>query len=363
MRHKLLLILPLLALLTITSSVRALTIKELTTIRGTGETTLWGWGLVMGLPGTGDSGDYLPMARQIARLLEEGGNVIPDIEELSSAQNIAVVMVTCNVPREGGRKGEKFDVYVQAANNASSLEGGRLFITPMLGPLPGQGSYAFAEGSIAFESTIRTTGRIRGGARLIGDIRMQTLDQGGRLTLHLNPEYSGWSNAKLLANTINQDRQGLLGEGDEVAYALDEKTVVVTLPDAELSNPANFLGTILDIRLDPSLLSTPARVVVNERTGSIVLSGDVRISPAVISHEQLVVTTVTPEPDPDDDRPVFIEEGTATTVTTEDDDRSMARASSLLDALKRLDVPVADQIAILAQLHRGGLLHAEFVVE
>lgn len=354
----------LLALLTLACAARALTIKELTTIRGTGETTLWGWGLVMGLQGTGDSGDYQPMARQIARLLEEGGNVIPDIEELADAQNIAVVMVTCTIPREGARKGEMFDVYVQAANNASSLEGGRLFITPMLGPLPGQGAYAFAEGAITFEEEgVRTTGRVRSGARLIGDIRMQTLDRGGRLTLHLNPEYSGWSNAKLLANTINQDRQGLLGDGDEVAFALDEKTVVVTLPDAELANPANFLGTILDIRLDPTLLSTPARVVVNERTGSIVLSGDVRISPAVISHEDLVITTVTPEPEPDPDQPL-VTEGSSTIVTTEElDERNLARASSLLDALKRLDVPVSDQIAILAQLHRGGLLHAEFVVE
>ncbi|GAB4544221.1 MAG: flagellar basal body P-ring protein FlgI [Phycisphaerales bacterium] len=356
---------PLLALaflLSLTISAHALTVKELTTIRGTGQTTLWGWGLVMGLPGTGDSGDYLPMARQIARLLEEGGNVIPDIEELAGAQNIAVVMVTCTIPREGGRKGETYDVFVQAANNASSLEGGRLFITPLLGPLPGQGAYAFAEGAIAFEGDVRTTGRVRAGARLIGDIRMQTIDAGGRLTLHLNPEYAGWPNAKLLANTINQDRQGLLGDGEEVAYALDEKTVVVTLPEAELASPANFLGTILDIRLDPSLLSTPARVVVNERTGSIVLSGDVRISPAVISHEQLTVTTVTPAPEPTPDTPA-ITQSTSTAMSTEDDDRGLARASNLLDALERLDVPVADQIAILAQLHRGGLLHAEFVVE
>lgn len=351
-----------LALLAMTSGVRALTIKELTTIRGTGQTTLWGWGLVMGLPGTGDSGQYLPMARQIARLLEEGGNVIPDVNELGEAQNIAVVMVTCTIPRDGARKGETFDAYVQATNNATSLEGGRLFITPMLGPLPGQGAYAFAEGAVIFEGDIMTTGRIRSGARLIGDIRMQTLDEAGRLVLHLNPEYSGWSNAKLLSNTINQDRQGLLGDGEDVAYALDEKTVVVALPPAELANPANFLGTILDIRLDPSLLSTPARVVVNERTGSIVLSGDVRISPAVISHEDLEITTVTPPAEPTLDLPL-VEQSTSAMVTTEDDERELARAANLLDALNRLDVPVKDQIAILAQLHRAGLLHAEFVNE
>ena len=231
-----------------------------------------------------------------------------------------------------------------------------------LGPLPGQGAYAFAEGAITFEGDVRTTGRVRGGARLIGDIRMQTIDQSGRLVLHINPEYAGWSNAKLLANTINQDRQGLLGEGQEVAFAADEKTVVVDLPSAELFNPANFLGTILDIRLDPALLSPPARGVVNERTGSIVLSGDVRISPAVISHEQLTVTTVTPPVEPDYDNPE-VTQSTSTMVTTEDAERELARASSLLEALERLDVPVNDQIAILAQLQRGGLLHAEFVVE
>ena len=349
-------------LLALTASARALTVKELTTIRGTGETTLWGWGRVIGRPGTGDSGDHLPMARQVARLLEQGGDVIADVSELEAAQNIAVVMVTCTIPREGAREGEKYDVFVQAANNASSLEGGRLFITPLLSPLPGQGAYAFAEGGITFEGDVRTTGRVRGGAKMIGDIRMRTVDEFGRLVLHVNPEYAGWSNAKLLANTINQDRQGLLGEGEEVAFARDEKTIIVELPEAELANPANFLGTILDIRLDPSLLSTPARVVVNERTGAIVLSGDVRISPAVISHEQLTVTTVTPPVEPTPDVPE-VTQSSSTMVSTADAQRELARASSLLEALERLDVPVNDQIAILAQLHRGGLLHAEFVVE
>jgi flagellar P-ring protein FlgI len=363
MRRAVTLSLALLLALIATPGVHALTLKELTTIRGTGETTLWGWGLVMGLSSTGDSGQYRPMARQLARLLEQGGNVIPDIEELAQANNVAVVMVTCRVPREGARRGETFDVFVQAANNASSLEGGRLFITPLLGPLPGQGAYAFAEGSIVFEGDVRTTGRVRGGASIINDIRMRTLDEGGRLVLHVNPEYAGWSNTKLLANAINEDRQGLTGDGEDVAFAADEKTVIVTLPRAQLSNPANFIGSILDIRLDPSLLSTPARVVVNERTGSIVLSGDVRISPAVISHEDLVVTTVTPAPEPTPEQPL-VTEGRSTLVSTEgDDERAMARAADLLDALERLDVPVTDQIAILAQLHRGGMLHAEFVTE
>ncbi len=341
----------------------ALTVKDLITLRGTGETNLWGFGLVMGLEGTGDSGDYLPMARQMARVLERGGNVIPDLAELLEAQNVAVVMVTATLPREGARVGETYDVFVQAVNNASSLRGGRLFITPLLGPLPGQGVYGFAEGPITFEEdAIDTTGRVRGGLRMARDITMQTVDQNFRLVLQVRPEYAGWNTTKLLANTINQDRQGLLGSGAEVAQALDEKIVVVTIPEPERRDPANFIGSILDIRMDPSLLSLPARVIVNERVGSIVLQGDVQISPAVVSHGDLVVTTVTPPVEPTPEAP-RVEVGTAALIATEVDGRRMARAGDLLQAMDTLDVPIEDQIAIVTQLHRIGALHAELIVE
>ncbi|MEO1129790.1 MAG: flagellar basal body P-ring protein FlgI [Planctomycetota bacterium] len=344
------------------SSAHALSIQQMTYLRGTGETTLWGLGFVVGLPGTGDKGESLPMARQLAALLERGGNVVPSLEELADAQNIAMVMVTCTIPREGARKSDTFDVHVQAWHEASSLEGGRLFITPLTGPLPGQGVYSFAEGPVILDGTTPTVGRVRGGARMSRDIEMNVIDQTGTISLNIRPEYAGWTTAKLLANTINQDRQGFRETTTEIARAVDARTVTVAIPEPELADPANFIGNVLSIRLDASLLELPARVIVNERTGSIVLTGDVQISPAVIAHENLVVTTVTPPLEPTPDTPA-VRRSNVTALGRPEGERPAARLSDLLEAMKALDVPVADQIAILAKMHEIGHLHAEFIIE
>ncbi len=341
---------------------RGLSVQDMVTLGGTGENTLWGLGFVVGLQGTGDSSDALPLARQLAGLLEKGGNPVPDLLELTGGRNIAMVMVTCTLPREGARKGESFDVHVQAWHNAKSLRGGRLFITPLQGPIAGQGVFAFADGPVVIDGEVETSGVVRRGAQVTWDFRMNVIGRGGMMTLVVRPEYAGWTTSKLLANTINQDRQGLREDVEEIARAVDSKTVRVRIPEPELSNPANFIGNILNIQLDPSLLSLPARVIVNERTGSIVVTGDVEISPTVISHEDLVVTTITPPAPPTPDNP-RVELANVTAVDTTGDERRAARLEDLLEAMKALDVPVEDRIAILSQMHAIGHLHAELVIE
>ena len=344
------------------SSAHALSVQDMATLEGTGENKLWGLGIVIGLQGTGDGNDTPPLARQLASLLERGGNTVPNIEELFRGKNAAMVMVSCTLPREGAMRGEQVDVYVESWNGAKSLAGGRLFLTPMSGPLPGQGVYAFAEGAIVLEGETTTTGRIRGGAQVSKDIRMGVIDNNGSIRLVVKGSYAGWTTTKLLANTINQDRQGFREDAEEIARAIDGKTVVVRIPEVERANPANFIGKVLSIRLDPTLLDLPARVIVNERTGSIVVTGDVQISPTVISHEDLVVTTVTPATQPTPERP-RVDRTSVTSVDTVDGERSMARLEDLLEAMRALDVPVKDRIAILAQMHAIGHLHAEFIVE
>lgn len=343
-------------------SARALSVQDMATLDGTGENTLWGMGFVVGLQGTGDSSDTLPLARQLASLLERGGNVIPNIEELAGGKNVAMVMVTCTLPREGVLAGEKVDVFVQSWYGAKSLEGGRLFITPMQGPLPGQGVYAFAEGPVVIESETKTVGRVRAGAQLSRDVRMDVIGEDGAIRLTVRGAYAGWTSTKLLATTINQDRQGFRENAEEIARAVDAKTVVVRIPDVERGSPANFIGKILSIRIDPTLLDLPARVIVNERTGSIVVTGNVQISPTVISHENLVVTTVTPAAPATPERPA-ISRTPVTAVDTVAGERSAAKLEDLLEAMRALDVPVKDRIAILAQMHAIGHLHAEFIEE
>lgn len=337
-------------------------IQELARLSGQGETVLRGLGFVVGLPGTGDPSENPALARQLARLLEENGSPVPDLRELAKGRNIATVMVTCVVPREGARRGDKLDVFVQTWASAKSLEGGRLYITPLQGPLPGQGVYAFAEGALMFEEGSKTVGRVRGGARVSHDITMGVVGGDGTITLVIEPAYAGWPTAELLASAINADRQGLDETLAQLARAMDEKTVRVQIPETERSDPANFISSVMEIRLDASLLTLPARVIVNERKGTIVVTGDVEISPAAIAHRDLVITTLTPAREPTPANPEM-RRSRWTSIDTGAGERERARVEDLLEALKQLDVPVVDQIAILAKLSKIGRLHAEFIVE
>lgn len=342
------------------------TVQDLVRLEGYGASELWGIGLVTGLDGTGDGGDILPVARPLAKLLERGANPVPDLAELADSNAVALVMVTVPLPERGVKKGDELDAYVQTLYSASSLENGRLFITMLTGPLPGQGVYATASGEIVLEGTTATSGRVRLGARMIENVDKPVVSSRGTVTLNIMPRYGGWPAADLIASTINQDAQGLFIEGMEIepiAVARDERTVVVEIPDADLSRPSAFISSMLTITLDETLLELPARVVINEDAGSIVLTGNVTISPSVVSHRDLVVTTVTPEVAPTPQRP-RVERGSATVVGTGDESEpAAARAADLLEALRALSVPVSDQIVILKQLHRGGQLHGELIFE
>ncbi|MHC4976422.1 MAG: flagellar basal body P-ring protein FlgI [Planctomycetota bacterium] len=332
----------------------AISVQEITRLRGQGESVLQGLGLVIGLPGTGDSGEDLLVARPLAELLANSGNAVGSFEELAASQSAAIVMVTARIPESGGKSDDKFDVIVSAINNPESLEGGELFITPMRGPLPGQPVFAFAQGSLVLEGENVARARVRGGAQLVRDINMPTIQEDGSVTLLLRPSFAGWTTSQLIADTINQHRLGFDTQAEEIAYAVDDRTVRVQIPTEELADPANFLADILSIQFDGSLLELPARVVVNEREGVIIATGNARITAVVISHGNMVVTTVNEVGGDDgDENPMLTRAGTTGGTRVED----------LLAAFRQLDVSVEDQIAIFSQLHRSGRLLAELVIE
>lgn len=338
-------------------------IQELVRLKGQGETVLQGFGLVTGLPGTGDSGKDLVVARPLAQLLQSQGNPVGNLEELAKAKSVAIVTVTCTIGRDGARQDDTVDVFVTALNNPKGLEGGRLFLTPLRGPLPGQGVFAIAEGPLVIEGLNTRAARVRGGARLVRDIDMRTIAPDGTITLVIQPHAAGWTTAQLLASVINDHRQGLEQRaGAEIAYAADERTVRVRIPEAELPDPANFIADILSIRFDPSLLALPAKVVVNERTGVIVVTGEVQISPVILAHNDLVITTVTPPPTPTPDNPLVARDKW-TAIDTTNRQSDTAKLEDLLRAFKQLDVPVREQIAILSELYATGRLHAQLVVD
>ncbi|MGP1347104.1 MAG: flagellar basal body P-ring protein FlgI [Phycisphaerales bacterium] len=338
-------------------------ISEMTRLANHEQSHLWGLGLVIGLNGTGDSGEVPPVARQIAAMLEKGGNPIPDLSEIAEASNIALVHVSATIPENGARVGDTFDVRVSAWHNAASLRGGTLFMTPMLGPTPGSGVWGVAQGDVIIEDASPTSGRVRAGMQMIGDVIPQTLESDGSFSLIIRPEYAGWGTAEELANTINQVRMGAGTMATRIAFALDPRTVHVSVPETDLMNPANFISEVLSVRIDPRLLDQPARVVINERRGTIIVSGDVTISPAVISHAGMTITTVIPDPPAPTPEAPQVSRGPFGAVAAPSNPRSMARLDDLLQALQKLDVPAPDRIEILIRLHKAGLLHGELILE
>ncbi len=338
----------------------AASVKEIARLEGQGKSVLRGFGLVIGLPGTGDSAEDLIVARPLAKLLENEGNPIANFDELANSRSVALVMVTCEIPATGARTDDQLDVFVSTINSAPSLAGGRLFLAPLRGPLPGQGVYGFAEGPVSIEGTNPATGRVRGGATLVRSIDMQTISPDGTIQLVIDPAYAGWSTTQLFASIINQHRLGLEETGEELARAITERVVRVRIPDVERPDPANFIADIMAIRFDASLLDLPARIIINEREGAIVATGNVEIGPTLITYRDLVINTAAPTP-----------QGAAqvatpsrwATVHTNARPSEAARLQDLLTAFRQIDLTVDDQIAIINMLRRSGNLHAEIVVD
>jgi flagellar P-ring protein precursor FlgI len=349
------------------ASAGVISVQELCRIEGQGESVLRGVGLVTGLKGTGDSGADLVLARPLAEFYKANGNPIPDLRELAKAKSAALVFIEVVIPKEGARRDDQLDVYVTTSHSAMSLAGGRLVLAPLLGPLAGDDTvYAFASGAITLEDPMVTTaGVIRGGARLTADVLMPAV--GGEFNLVVHPHYRGWTVTDQLADTINALAPEVDPIAEEpstglIATALDDSTVQVIIPAAERGNPAKFISRVLSATFSPSLLRLPAQVIVNSRTGSIIVTGNVEISTVAIAHKDLVVSTTTPPPVPSPANPLT-ENHRSALVQTTGRASERARVQDLLQALRQLDVPVTDQINILTQIHRAGRLHARLIVE
>ena len=147
----------------------------------------------------------------------------------------------------------------------------------------------------------------------------------------------------------------------DVAVAQDAKNVKVLLPPNERGEPANFITTLLTIHIDPSLIQTEARIVINEKQGIILVTGNVQISPVGIAHRGLSITTITPEPVATVQQPIYTERRYIGLDTTQQQTRMSTRLLDLLSALDQLKVPVEDQIAIIYEMQKTGALHARIV--
>lgn len=326
--------------------------------------TLRGIGIVTGLRGTGDSGKELVLARPLAEFYRQNGNPLPELKDLANAKSAALVTISVQIPEGGVREGDVLDVYVQTSHAAQSLRGGMLLISPLLGPTPGAPVYAMADGSIVLEDPeVTTSGRIRGGAKVIRDIRPRAL--GNTFDLIIRPHFRSYSVAATIASEINDLTANLDTPSDaaqRVATVVDETAIRVTVPEHERIDPSTFLARVMSKRFSPSLIDLPAMVVVNERTGSIIITGDVEISAVTVGSDRLIITTTTPEPVPSPQDPLVTRQA-VTEFGTTGTGAERARIQDLLEAFKQLNVPVREQIQLLNQIHQSGRLHARMVRE
>jgi len=357
------------------SAARATGVQDLVRIKGQERNVLTGLGIVIGLNGTGDtSKDSLVAARPYAELLKNMGNPIASLDELAKADAFALVEVRMDVPPTGVREGDRLNVTVSTLYNARSLAGGMLVVSPLRLPRPDSpelDALAFAEGPVVIEGTNPRTGLVHDGGQMNVDIRTNPVTAAGTMFLVIKDQYAGYPVATTIAAAIN-DEFAVDGSG-QIATVEDAKTIKVLVPAVDRPNPATFIANLLMIPIDPSLIQVEARIVINQKQGIILVTGNVQIGPVGISHRGLTINSLTTGGSDTGNAPAAGNGAIGAPVdgngawasldTTDRKGRSSTRLVELLEALKQLNVPVQDQIAIIEELRKTGALHAEIVRE
>jgi flagellar P-ring protein precursor FlgI len=346
-------------------------IKDLADIAGVRTNQLIGYGLVIGLDGTGDQTTQAPFTAQSLRnMLSQLGVTIPPGVNLQT-RNTAAVMITADLP-PFAKPGQLIDITVSSIANATSLRGGTLLLSPLRGI--DNGVYAVAQGNLVVGGlgvegndgsrvsiNVPSVGRIPSGATVEREVPT-AFGQGDSIVLNL--KRSDFTTARRLAETINTSFGGSLAD------AIDATSIRVRAP-AENSQRVSFTSEIENLLVEPG--APRARVVVNSRTGTVVIDGNVQVLPAAVSHGSLTVT-ITESYDVSQP-PSFTTFGSGRTVVTPrtdiEIDDSAARmfpfgpGTSLEEIVRAVnDVGAApgDLVAILEALHTLGALRAELVV-
>jgi flagellar P-ring protein precursor FlgI len=341
-------------------------IKDIVDMEGIRENQLVGYGLVVGLNGTGDSLNNSPFTKQSLQSMLERLGVNTQGENVRTA-NVAAVMVTANLP-PFGTQGSRIDVSVAALGDADSLQGGTLLVTPLLGA-DGE-VYAIAQGPVLINgfsaqgdaativSGVPTTGRISSGALIEREIEFHLGSQHSlRLALR-NPDLT---TARRIALAVNDFI------GAPTAVPEDPATVRLTLP-------RNFNGNIVDLLTDIEQLivqtDQPAKIVIDENSGIIVMGKDVRVSSVAVAQSNLTVSIAenpqVVQPNPLSAGQTAVEPNTTLNVNQTDTALQVVEESvtlqQLVDGLNALGISPRDLIAILQAIKATGALQAEIEV-
>lgn len=345
-------------------------IKDLVDIEGVRDNQLIGYGLVVGLPGTGEKGEYTQQT--FKTMLKNFGINLPSGLK-PKLKNVAVVAAHAKMP-PFIKVGQRLDVTVSSIGEAKSLRGGTLLQTFLKG-VDGR-VYAIAQGSVLVSGLSQqasdggrgiqetpTVGRI-----LNGGIVEQTVSSPFSSSDHLtfNLRYSDFSTAKRLADAIN----AVLGEG--MAHAMDATSIKVTAP-RDTSKRVRFISTLENIKIYPAV--DTSKIIVNARTGTIVVGSEVRLLPAAITHGSLTVTIKQPvDEDPDAENATAVEQAQNRQPNPEDDDVEEERVESmfvfdpgttlneLVKAVNDVGAAPSDVLAILEALKQAGALYGELVI-
>jgi len=355
-------------LLFICAPARADRIKDIATVAGVRSNQLVGYGLVVGLDGTGDQTTQAPFTIQsIENMLQRFGVTVPPNTN-PQLKNVAAVTVTADLP-PFAKPGQRLDVTVGTIGNASSLRGGNLIMAPLRGA-DGQ-IYAIAQGSIVVSGfgvngkdgsrislNVPSSGRIPNGASVEREVPVRFAND-PHLTLNLNtPDFT---TAAHVAAAINK----LLGA--DTAEALDAVSIRVSAP-ADANQRIAYLATLEAVEVDPG--EAPARVIVNSRTGTVVISSHVRVMAAAVAHGSLSVT-ITERSDVSQPAPFSQGQTVVTPRSNIDVQQADARMfvfqagvnlDEIVRAVNQVGAAPGDLVAILEALKEAGALRAELIV-
>ena len=356
------------------SNANADRLKDLTSISGIRDNPLVGYGIVVGLAGSGDGNSGLLLQSMQAMVSQFG--LVTDTAGLSG-KNAAAVMVTAELPAFT-KPGQAIDITVSTLGAAKSLRGGTLLMTPLKGA-DGE-TYAIAQGNLVVGGlgveggdgssiivNIPTVGRIPKGATVEKMVETPFLNSD---VLVLNLNQSDFSTASRVSEAINDVF------GPEVSVPLDSSSIRVRAP-IDKAQKVTFMSLLENVEVQPA--SPAAKVVVNARTGTIVIGGDVRVTPAVVTHGSLTVrvkedTNITQGQNIVANGQNAIVAGGDVIQTPDSElgfDAETARAfvfdpgvelSDIVDAVNNVGASAADLVSILDALRQAGALRAEIVV-